>query len=265
MSVFRVISLFLENRASTDLQILMKEYLHRIPSYKYVTILPQLVPHITPKNDDIFGSQITAVVLRCAKEHPHHTLPLILALINANKDRLYSNSTTQTDTNEIRLSGAKQLIKKLTDNNERMTELVDNMIRVADALIQLAYTKTERTIEKKDYEISRSLKIRQLRHVDDVLVPTIGLLVSKSGNYNNIIGIRTFSDRYGVADGVNAPKRISCQGTDGIWRMQLVKGKDDLRQDAVMQQVFTIMNTFLTSNKQTKRLLIRTYKVCVFV
>lgn len=43
--------------------------------------------------------------------------------------------------------------------------------------------------------------------------------------------------------------------------MQLVKGKDDLRQDAVMQQVFTIMNMFLTSNKQTKRLLIRTYKV----
>lgn len=41
----------------------------------------------------------------------------------------------------------------------------------------------------------------------------------------------------------------------------MVKGKDDLRQDAVMQQVFTIINSFLAANKQTKKLLIRTYKV----
>lgn len=57
------------------------------------------------------------------------------------------------------------------------------------------------------------------------------------------------------------PKRITCIGTDGLSRMQLVKGKDDLRQDAVMQQVFTIMNNLLASNKQTSRLHIRTYKV----
>lgn len=40
-----------------------------------------------------------------------------------------------------------------------------------------------------------------------------------------------------------------------------MKGKDDLRQDAVMQQVFTIMNQLLASNKETRNLRIRTYNV----
>lgn len=77
----------------------------------------------------------------------------------------------------------------------------------------------------------------------------------------NSTGIVSFSDKYNPLDGINAPKRIKCRGTDGIWRPQLVKGRDDMRQDAVMQQVFTIMNGLLASDKQTKRLLIRTYKV----
>ena len=45
--------------------------------------------------------------------------------------------------------------------------------------------------------------------------------------------------------GINAPKKISCLGTDGRWRPQLVKGSDDLRQDAVMEQVFALMNSLL--------------------
>lgn len=41
------------------------------------------------------------------------------------------------------------------------------------------------------------------------------------------------------------------------------QGNDDLRQDAVMQQVFGIMNSLLQTSKDTKsrRLSIRTYKV----
>jgi hypothetical protein len=41
------------------------------------------------------------------------------------------------------------------------------------------------------------------------------------------------------------------------------KGKDDLRQDAVMQQVFEMVNTLLQKNVETRKrnLKIRTYKV----
>lgn len=43
----------------------------------------------------------------------------------------------------------------------------------------------------------------------------------------------------------------------------MFKGRDDLRQDAVMQQVFGVVNKLLTDNTETKslNLTMRTYKV----
>jgi len=43
----------------------------------------------------------------------------------------------------------------------------------------------------------------------------------------------------------------------------MFQGKEDMRQDATMQQVFVLMNELLNSNKTTakRKLTIRTYKV----
>lgn len=62
---------------------------------------------------------------------------------------------------------------------------------------------------------------------------------------------------------MNLPKVVSCLGSDGKRRRQLVKGRDDLRQDAVMQQVFAVVNQLLRKKPSTgsRKLLVRTYKV----
>lgn len=103
----------------------------------------------------------------------------------------------------------------------------------------------------------------QMKNLNNVLLPTLSLPVRSSCNYNDVVGIRIYKDTCEFVGGVTAPKKIICVGTDGVQRRQLVKGKDDLRQDAVMQQVFTVMNTLLRTCKETKRrnLRIRTYKV----
>ena len=48
-------------------------------------------------------------------------------------------------------------------------------------------------------------------------------------------------DRFGeglrMVGGINAPKRIECIGSDGKRYPQLVKDRDDLRQDASLEQV----------------------------
>lgn len=56
---------------------------------------------------------------------------------------------------------------------------------------------------------------------------------------------------------------MKCLCSDGVVRAQLIKGKDDLRQDAVMQQVFGIVNELLNSDSQfiERKLHLRTYKV----
>uniref|UniRef100_A0A2C9KDN9 PI3K/PI4K catalytic domain-containing protein n=1 Tax=Biomphalaria glabrata TaxID=6526 RepID=A0A2C9KDN9_BIOGL len=72
-----------------------------------------------------------------------------------------------------------------------------------------------------------------------------------------------FEPTYSIVGGINLPKVIVCHGSDGRPRTQLVKGQDDLRQDAVMQQVFSLVNQLLASAPETqeRKLNVRTYKV----
>ena len=47
--------------------------------------------------------------------------------------------------------------------------------------------------------------------------------------------------------GIHLPKKIECIGSDGQTYAQLVKSHDDLRKDAVLQQVFGVMEYFATA------------------
>lgn len=197
-------------------------------------------------------------------EHPHHTIPLILALADSYKDREFEASTNSTDPNESRIISARQLIEKYK-RDRNIGPIITNMQQLSTALINLAYLSPDKCSSARDGKCSipRNEKIKSFKNKNNVLIPTVNLPVNKNCDYSNIVGIHEFGGTFSLVGGVNAPKRISCLGTDGKMRTQLVKGKDDLRQDAVMQQVFTIMNTLLAKNKQTHKLLIRTYKVIV--
>ncbi|KAL2340901.1 hypothetical protein Fmac_008841 [Flemingia macrophylla] len=75
------------------------------------------------------------------------------------------------------------------------------------------------------------------------------------------------ADSVMIMNGINAPKVVECLGSDGHRYRQLAKsGNDDLRQDAVMEQFFGLVNTFLRNHQDTwkRRLGVRTYKVVPF-
>ena len=58
------------------------------------------------------------------------------------------------------------------------------------------------------------------------------------------------------------PRIIDCKGTDGRKYKQVVKGNDDVRQDAVMQQVFELANAWLKHDRETQR---RRLHICTHV
>jgi len=59
-----------------------------------------------------------------------------------------------------------------------------------------------------------------------------------SGDDDAVVTIQDFAERFSITEsGISRPKIIECRGSDGVTRKQLVKGGDDMRQDAVMQQV----------------------------
>ncbi|CAL8089463.1 unnamed protein product [Calicophoron daubneyi] len=80
-----------------------------------------------------------------------------------------------------------------------------------------------------------------------VAIPTRSLRIDRSGLYcsSDVVYIAGFGPTFRLAGGINVPKIIICLGSDGQSRRQLVKGRDDPRQDAVMQQVFLAANCLL--------------------
>ncbi|XP_076280978.1 serine/threonine-protein kinase tefu isoform X2 [Lasioglossum baleicum] len=257
--IFRIVALWLDNIKQTDVNHLLNENLQRIPSFKFIPLIPQLAAHINNVSD-AFSEKIYSIMEHCALEHPHHTLPVLLALKNLYGD--YEYSTTQANNVvEPRVLGARKLLQELTRTNIRL--IVHEMEKLSHSLVMLANLETSTRKPGSMVNIPKNQEILKVKNFNNVLVPTLTINVKSSRNYNNIIGISKYSGTYETVGGLNTPKKIICIGTDGISRYQLVKGKDDLRQDAVMQQVFSVMNILLKAYKETKRrkLMIRTYKV----
>ena len=108
--------------------------------------------------------------------------------------------------------------------------------------------------------------VRRTRGLDMVPVPTATVPVDPSGTYApESLPIFTGFDReVQFVGGVNSPKRVKVSCSDGTRRAQLVKsGGDDLRQDAVMQQMFGLINALLAADGRCRQraLSVRTYRV----
>jgi len=78
------------------------------------------------------------------------------------------------------------------------------------------------------------------------------------------VRVAGYQPTFSITDsGISRPKIVECLGSDGTVYRQLVKGGDDMRQDAVMEQVFEHVNHTLQGDDETRRrrLRIRTYKI----
>ncbi|KYN37415.1 Serine-protein kinase ATM, partial [Trachymyrmex septentrionalis] len=262
--IFRLVALWLDNIRDDEVNEQLLDELDTIPSFKFVPLVPQLAAHIS---NDIrqqygFSARIFRILERCTLEHPYHTLPVVLALKNLHSDDEYESDSTDAKKEERRVLGAKKLLSRLTDSSVRT--IIHEMENLSRALLSLAYWQPKgKCYFNKRYVIPREQPICKIKNLDNVLLPTMSLPVRPSGNYDDVVGVRSYQDSCEFVGGVNMPKKIICVGTNGVQHRQLVKGKDDLRQDAVMQQVFTVMNTLLCTCKETQRrnLRIKTYKV----
>uniref|UniRef100_A0A8C5IPZ9 non-specific serine/threonine protein kinase n=1 Tax=Junco hyemalis TaxID=40217 RepID=A0A8C5IPZ9_JUNHY len=276
MWIFRLCSLWLENSGVDRVNEMMKKNAQKIPSYKFLPLMYQLAARMGTKMMDGLGFHevLNNLLSRISLDHPHHTLFIILALANANKDELLTkpdairrNKLIKNAPKEIsqldvdRMEAARTIMNIV---RKRRAPMVRDMEALCDAYITLANLDcTQWKSERKAISIPADQPIIKLKNLEDVAVPTMEIKVDPTGQYENLVTISSFKREFRLAGGINLPKIIDCVGSDGKERRQLVKGRDDLRQDAVMQQVFQMCNTLLQQNTETRKrkLNIRRYKV----
>nr|XP_009682092.1 PREDICTED: serine-protein kinase ATM isoform X1 [Struthio camelus australis] len=276
MWIFRLCSLWLENSGVDRVNEMMKKNAEKIASYKFLPLMYQLAARMGTKMMGGLGFHevLNSLISRISLDHPHHTLFIILALANANKDELLTkpeairrNKLIKNVPKEIsqldvdRMEAASNIINIL---RRRRPHMVRDVEALCDAYITLAnLDATPWKSERKGISIPADQPIIKLKNLEDVVVPTMEIKVDPTGSYENLVTIMSFKPEFRLAGGLNLPKIIDCVGSDGKERRQLVKGRDDLRQDAVMQQVFQMCNTLLQQNTETRKrkLTIRRYKV----
>ncbi|XP_076591459.1 serine-protein kinase ATM isoform X1 [Chaetodon auriga] len=270
--VFRLASLWLENANVKAVNDMMKKGVKKIPSYKFLPLMYQLAARMGTKmaagitEDTGFHDVLNDLICRASLEHPHHTLFIIFALVNANKDESFCRSRpSKPSPFDLERSDVAQKI--INAVKKKRGKMIRGMERLCDAYITLAYMDARKhKTEKKAIPIPADQPIMQIKDLDEVVIPTMEIKVDPSGCYDNLVTLRSFVPQYHLAGGVNLPKIIDCVGSDGKSRRQLVKGQDDLRQDAVMQQVFSMCSMLLQRNTDTRKrkLNIRRYKVVPF-
>uniref|UniRef100_A0A674EXF0 non-specific serine/threonine protein kinase n=1 Tax=Salmo trutta TaxID=8032 RepID=A0A674EXF0_SALTR len=275
--VFRLASLWLENADVKAVNDMMKGGVNRIPSYKFLPLMYQLAARMGTKmsatvaEDVGFHGVLNELIFLSCLEHPHHTLFIILALVNANKDESLSRSrlskSTPRHSSQLDLERSEVSQRIMNKIRKKRAQMIRGIEVLCDAYITLAYMDASRhKTEKKAILIPSDQPIMQIKNLDDVIIPTMEIKVDPSGKYDNLVTIKSFKPHFHLAGGVNLPKIIECVGSDGKSRRQLVKGQDDLRQDAVMQQVFHMCSMLLQRNTETRKrkLNIRRYKVVPF-
>jgi len=276
MRVFRLCSLWFDNANEEFVSEIIKGGLMKIQSRKFLPLMYQLAARLGTKSHDnrLFQEILNELIERTAVDHPHHTLFILLALANAEKDDKYltagkKNTARLTRNNskveakgftEARTQTACTVIERI---GQKRGELVKHMQLLCEAYIELAYVNVAHLKNERGPFNLPDVTIKRISKLKEVPVPTMEVKVDPLCRYDDLVHVVGFDSKFCLAGGVNLPKIIYCVGSDGLKRRQLVKGRDDLRQDAVMEQVFGMVNQLLIKNSETRKrkLKMRTYKV----
>ncbi|XP_011193336.2 serine/threonine-protein kinase ATM [Zeugodacus cucurbitae] len=244
-AIYRIIALWFANKLDKALHTEIKDNVDIIPSYKFICALNQITARLNTQHAD-FIIIIKEILVKCLQDHPHHTLYQLYPLI-------FDDAGGKT--NKSRSTIAAEIITK--GRNSSNSQSTKQLAMVFPALIQFANADCGKGPIMPLYD-----KLKVMKNLDAVICPTIELPVLPSKDYT-IISIVRWDESVSLVGGINAPKKLKCLCSDGKSRPQLLKGRDDLRQDAVMQQYFSLMNILLGCDAKTseQKINIRTYKV----
>ncbi|KAJ6760715.1 SERINE/THREONINE-PROTEIN KINASE ATM [Salix purpurea] len=266
--VFRLVSLWFSLSSRQNVINNMLNTIDEAQSYKFVPLVYQIASRMGSSKDSLgphnFQFALASLVKKMAIDHPYHTIFQLLALANGDriKDKQRSRNSFVVDMDKI--TAAKRLLEELASYHGA---IIGQMKQMVEIYIKLAELETKK--EDTNKRVSLPREIRSVRQLELVPVVTATFPVDRDCHYHegSFPHFKGLADSVRIMNGINAPKVVECHGSDGQKYRQLAKsGNDDLRQDAVMEQFFGLVNTFLQNNRDTwkRRLGVRTYKVVPF-
>ncbi|QIW94679.1 hypothetical protein AMS68_000197 [Peltaster fructicola] len=255
LCVLRLFALWLEYSDVRQTQATVTNHLAEVPTWKFVLLMNQLMSRLKGDGSP-FDKTLLALLQSVCRDHPYHTVHHLYAARKFPGDDQAS---------EIRRSAAETLCRDLA-KDKRNGEIIRRMLK-ADSMYKMLAQEPRDGKNNGQYPIGESLAASKIdRHAPKEQVPsaTIELALQPDGIYKNVPVITRFGRELTIMTGLSAPKVLTVYSSDGKHCKQLFKGgNDDLRQDAIMEQVFGEVSKMLRNHKASRQrnLQVRTYKV----
>ena len=266
LALFRVISLWFANDNDKNLASFIASRIFDISVDHFVNVIPQLVGRLpsaeqsSPLAGGLFYEILHKLLVNICNKHFFHAIYNLLAVINAQMETKYNKRLKHSSLDTKRIDAAVAVIDGLQGKHRELK----GVKVLVEAYLETAYA--DRGKYKNQYvtaDFTRNTKLVLVKNLTSVPVPTIELEIDPDGDYTKLPSIVGFDRSFSVCGGINAPRVVKVNSSDGKTLKQLVKGNDDLRQDAVMQQVFGLCNRLLNQNAAARKrsLCMKTYKV----
>ena len=268
----RFSALWLEYSDEEVANAAVKKRVGHVPSRKFASMMNQWTSRQLDTADD-FQRLLSELILRICKDHPFHGM-----------FHLFTSSKSKGAKDQIALSrnaAALKVVHELKSHKRTGPTWIAihnsnvNYVRFAAEPHAKAKSGTKVQLSKSQ----SGSKMEQDARANRIPPPTMTIPLREDCDYSGIVTIHTYESHFSFASGNSVPKVLTAIGTDGRKYKQLVSryrelsgqanilqfksGNDDLRQDAIMEQVFEQVSNLLKHHGETRQrnLGIRSYKV----
>lgn len=260
INVDRFCGLWMENE---DCEIDSKLMISSIPSYKFLPWTNQLTSRLMDR-DSYFQRCLQKLIFSISLWHPFQTLYTLKSLrMNGSK----SNDPTVKSRGDIcDKIWSKLMTSKL--NVLGFDGLLSDIDLLCEKMVEICEIKVSKQLEVdiENFQFGKwwidELPLKKLPSpVNSINVKTDGGAYEHRDIETLINAVNTKIEI--STTGISKPKIMTLLLSNGQRQKVLLKDHDDLRQDAIMEQVFSKVNKLFKFDSQTKRRLIqmRTYNV----
>ncbi|XP_059653895.1 serine/threonine-protein kinase ATR [Cornus florida] len=243
---------------------IMRGCLKDLPTYQWLTVLPQLVSRICHQNVEIVRL-VKCIITSVLRQYPQQALWIMAAV---SKSTVPSRREAAA---EIISAARRESNQGISGNNQfvQFATVIDHLIKLCfhggHSKARTINLSTEFSALKRMMPLDIIMPIQQsltvnLPTYDVNLTDLLPSDIFLTTDLPTIIGI---TDEAEILSSLQRPKKVVLLGSDGIERPFLCKPKDDLRKDARMMEFNAMINRLLSKCPESRRrkLYIRTFAV----
>ncbi|CAI4054832.1 DNA-binding protein kinase TEL1 SKDI_02G0220 [Saccharomyces kudriavzevii IFO 1802] len=254
--------LWFENDDNRKINQLLYKEIGTIPSWKFLPWVNQIASKISMEDNE-FQKPLQLTMKRLLYKLPYDSLYSVISIL------LYDKQSNKDSSISQKIQAVKKILLELQgyDKGAFAKEYLFPVQEFCEMSVELANLKFSQNTKKLHLA---NLKIGQY-WLNQLTLERLPLPTSHFSIQSSVDGrkarpyIVSANETVSITTtGLSLPKIITFNISDGTIQRVLMKGSnDDLRQDAIMEQVFQQVNKILQNDKVLRKLDlgIRTYKV----